>query len=208
MIMLDLKTLFQNILTTIGGATAATIIILRFAKKRIETFIDDLVKYKLDKRMECFKQELNKQYCWFEIYSKKYNDSIGRLLEQLNSENENINKMQECIKKCKEENKTLHFFFGIRDNANLRINLGNTNNKINQSEMEYSIYLSECIDNALKSATKAVTDYTNAFDDKRNTLDLSQEELQNLLDLGNNALNKIHAILLAIKKEKQDQLNN
>ena len=204
--MINWSVIVQAVLSSIGGATGVTLIILRFAKKRIEALIDQSIQYQLEKRIEIFKHDLNKQYSRFEAYSEKFDDCIDEIIMQLNQSVEILNKIQDRIINCLNENVTLHFILKANDNELLCENLKAIIEKIYHSDTEYSIFLPDSINAKLKDVTKLILDYLGSIDSQLDSLQTSQEILQTIFEVGNISLEKIRFVSEAIKKEKYCQM--
>ena len=53
---MEWSTFFASLFSSVGGAVGISIIILRFAMKRTEGYVDNVIQHRFDKKLEEYKQ--------------------------------------------------------------------------------------------------------------------------------------------------------
>lgn len=198
---MDWKTFFVSLFTSIGGALGVTLIILRFLKRRVETYIDDAIKYKFDKKLEEYKQSLNKQFSDYESFTKKYNDCIDIIIKELSETEKYIKEIQKCINRCLYEQLTLDFVFNKQDGTGSIRGLYNASQVLEQTRVMYQICLPKHIADDIEVILSLINNYLVEINRETENLQIDRLLCQRLLDSGKAIHNKVDSLSSLIREE-------
>lgn len=202
---MDWNTFFSSLLASVGGAIGISLIILRFAKKRMETYIDDAIQHKFDKKLEAYKQNLNKQFSNYENFTKRYYECIEKVINQLNEAEKYLKVIQEGIIKCLDERLTFDYIFNQNDDLHSIANLSNVSEELEQSRVTYRICLPNHIVEGIEDVLIIINEYTMGIKQEMNELRINRASCQSLLDLGNKIYDKVDSISKYIREESLRQ---
>lgn len=198
---MDWNTFFVSLFASIGETLGLTLIILRFFKKRVETYIDDAIKYRFDKKIEEYKQKLNKQFSNYEIFAKKYNDCIDIIIKELNGAEKYIKQTQECINKCLTEQLTLDFVFNQQGGICSVKGLFSVFQALEQTKVMYQICLPKHIADDIEVTLSLINNYTAEINREMDNLQLNRSLCKRLLDAGKTIHNKVNSLSSLIREE-------
>lgn len=198
---MDWNTFFTSLFASMGGALGIALIILRSAKKRMETYIDDAIQYKFDIKIEEYKQNLNKQFSNYETFSKRYYDCIEKVVKQLNEAEKYLKVMQEGINRCLNESLTFDYIFKQNDDLHSLTNLGKVSEELRQTWVTYHICLSDHMIDMLEDVINLINEYTAGIKREMTELHINRVSCQGLLDSGKNISNKIYSLSKNIREE-------
>lgn len=202
---MDWNTFFSSLFVSVGGAIGISLIILRFTKKRIENYIDDSMQHKFDKKLEEYKQNLNKQFSNYEIFTKRSYDCIEKVVNQLNEVEKCLKVMQEGIIKCSAERLTFDYIFNRNDDLHIVENLSNVSKELEQSKVTHRICLPNHIVKEIDDVLIMINEYTGGIKQEMNELRINRATCQRLLELGNEICDKVDSISKCIREESLRQ---
>lgn len=198
---MDWSTFLTSLFASVGGALGICLIILRSVKKRTETYIDDAIKHKFDKKLEEYKQNLSKQAASYEAFSKSYYDCIEKVVKQLIDVEKYLKMIQEGIMKCLDEGLTFDYIFNQNDDLNLTTNLSNVTEGLEQAMVTYYICLPDYIVDRLEDVLNIIYEYIGGIEREMRKLCINRASYQSLLDLGKNVHNMVNALSKCIREE-------
>lgn len=196
-------TFFVSLFSSVGGAVGIALIALRFAKKRTETYIDNIIQHSFDKKLEEYKQKLNKQFSSYENYSKKYSDCVGNLVNQLILIEKHLKIIQEAINKCLDESSTLDYIFNQQENSNSLIIFNDTIDELIQIKVSCYIFLPNNLIDDIEDIMNKIEAYIAGIKREMEEVQINRRMCVQLLDSGNS----IHSIVeLLLKHIRQENL--
>lgn len=198
---MDWNTFFTSLFTSMGGTLGVTLIILRFLKKQVETYIDNTIKYSFDKKLEEYKQNLNKQFSNYEIFSKKYNDCIDIIIRELNGAEKYIKEIQECLDRCLNERLALDFVFNQQGGMCSVRELFSVFQTLEQTRVMYQICLPKHIADDIEVTLDLISNYITGINQELESLQIDRLLCQRLLDTGKNIHNKVDSLSSLIREE-------
>lgn len=203
---MDWLTFLTSIITSLGGTLGISLIILRSIKKRAETYVDNALQYSLDKKLEEYKQILNKQIANYETFSKRYNECLDTIILQLAQIDQNTNVIHKGITECIREGLALDYVFQQPELLLARNNLEQSCEELRKS----SILCKVCFDKQLLSKVEGLSTKTNEYiisiDQRVLEVSTNQAACQELIILGEKVKQIVDDISKCIK-ENSDRLS-
>lgn len=202
---MDWSTFFASLFSSMGGTLGVSLILLRFLKKRFENYIDDAIKYRFDIKLEEYKQKLNKQFSNYEKFLKKYNDSTEIVIVQLNRIEKYLKETQKGINRCLNEQLTVDFIFSQQDMEHSVIGLGSVSQELEQSKMNFQIYLPMNIAEEIETIINLINNYTAGIEQEMVNVQIDRLFCLELLDSSKNIYNKVSLLSELLKEELHKQ---
>jgi len=198
---MDWNTFFASLFASIGGTLGLSLIILRFLKKRVETYIDDAIKYRFDKKIEKYKQSLNKQYSNYENFAKKYNDCVEIIIRQLNEIDKFLKEVQNGINRCLNEGLTLDFVFNQQNRERSITGLLNVLQVLEQTRVMCQICLPKNMSEEIETIISLINNYSTDIKREIENLQLDRLLCQRILDSGKTIYDKVDSLARLIREE-------
>lgn len=193
--------ILTNLVISMGGTLGMALIILRFCKKRVETYIDNAINYSFDKKLEEYKQKLNKQFSSYKSFADKHNECIDIIIKELNAAGKYIKETQECINRCLSEQLTLDFVFKQQGGARSVEGLFSVSQELGQTKVMCQIYLPKHIDDDIEAALSLINNYTGGINRELENLQIDRQLCQGLLDDGQTIRGKVDSLSSLIREE-------
>lgn len=198
-------TFFVSLFSSVGGAVGISLIILRFAKKRTETYIDNMIQHGFDKKLEEYKQKLNKQFSNYEAFSKKYYDCIETIVKQLIEIEKYLKITQKGINRCLDESLTLDFIFNQQDNSNAIVKLSDIVEELMQVRVSCRICLPDHLTNGIEDILNKINEYIAGIKQEMGEVQINRITSERLLDSGKTIHNKVELLSKHIREESLRQ---
>ena len=198
---MDWNTFFASLITSVGGIVGVSLIFLRFCKKRVETYIDDAVNYRFNKKIEEYKQSLNKQFSSYETFYRKYNDCVEIVVKQLSETVSYLKVIQVGLIKCVNEHLTLHYLLNQNDQLHSFTELCNVSKEMDSTRMMYRICLPNHIADGVEDILGLINEYTVGIKKEIPNLQVNMELFQRLLNTGNTIQNNVNTLSEHIREE-------
>ena len=198
---MEWSTFFASLFSSLGGAIGISLIILRFAKKRTETYIDNTIQHRFDKKLEDYKQKLSKQFSNYETFSKKYYEDIEKIVSQFGEIEKHLKITQKGINKCIDEDLTLDYIFNQDDYNNSFIEFSEIVESLTQVIISCRICLPDHLTEGLENILNIIKKYITTLNQEREEVHLDRTKCKQLLNYGEIIYNKIEALSKSIREE-------
>lgn len=202
---MDWITFFSSLFVSVGGAVGITKVILNFAKKRTEAYIDNAIQLGFDRKLEDYKQELKKQFSNYETFSKKYNDCIENVIKQLSETEKHLKVTQEGIKKCLGEGKTLDYIFNQHDNLNSITKLSNIIEELTQIRVLCHTCLPDQLTDEIEDVLDIINKYVTGIKQEMGKVLIDRITCERLLDSGKTIHKKVESFSKHIREKGLQQ---
>lgn len=198
-------TFFASLFSSVGGAVGISLIILRFAKKRTETYIDNVIQHEFDKKLEEYKQKLNKQFSNYKVFSKQYFDCIENIVKQLVEIEKYLKITQKGINKCLDERLTLDFIFNQQNNSNAIAKLDDIVEELMQILVSCRICLSDYLTDGIEDIFNRVNEYVACIKQEMREVQINRMTSERLLDSGKTIFIQVESLSKYIREESLRQ---
>lgn len=198
---MELKTFFVSLFSSLGGAIGISLAFLRFAKNRMETYIDNVIQHKFEKEIEAYKQKLNKQFSNYEIFSNTYHDCLAKVVSELCDVEKNFKVTQNGIKKCLDEGLTLEYFFHQNDNMSSIIKLHNIVGEFDRVIVSCRICFEANMTEEVEGLYSKISEYMISLNQEIETTQLDRSKCNHLLNLGTTIHSKVKLLSNCIRDE-------
>lgn len=202
---MEWRTFFVSLFSSVGGAVGIALIALRFAKKRTETYIDNTIQHSFDKKLEEYKQKLNKQFSSYENYSKKYNDCVENLVNQMILIEKHLKIIQESINKCIDESSTLDYIFNQQENSNSLIIFNDIIDELMQIKVSCYIFLPNNLMDDIEDMMNKIKAYIGGIKREMEEVQINRRMCVQLLDSGKSIHSLVELLLKHIRQENLRQ---
>lgn len=202
---MEWSTFFASLFSSVGGAVGISIIILRFAMKRTEGYVDNVIQHRFDKKLEEYKQKLNKQFSNYETFSKRYYDCIENIVKQLIEIEKYLNITQNGIKKCLDEGLTLDYIFNQQDNSNAIVKLSGIVEELIEVGVSCRICLPDQLTDGIEVLLNKINEYITGIKQEIGEVQINRITSERLLDSGKSIHNNVESLSKHIKEESLRQ---
>ena len=177
---MSITTLCASVLLSMGGSVGLLIILLRFAKSRFEQYVDAFISSRFEREIEKLKFELEKRLTDYNSLSEKYSQCESKLIDLMDVINKSVSIIEEGIKRCAEEHKTLHFMFSSDSYAKSIGSLRDAIRELNSSF--FQMYLPKDIFPKLVMLSEQCSCFLNALNAYEKDFKFETSEYNDLLE--------------------------
>lgn len=163
--MEEIKELIREVLLTIGGSTAITIILLKVFKERIEKWVDTNIELKSSKSLAKFEASLEKKKKYSEEKVKNELNAFSIAIDIYDSIWTNYitccSLIDEQISKKKLETSTLNFYPDFKNAIN---HIKEYNNKFLCNDVKFRIYLPNKTYDLIRTSSEKIKEWYDLID--------------------------------------------